>query len=184
MRLYAYIVASDTGYAPNPSNGLCTLAYCKPKIRKKAQKGDYVLGLGKKKCGNRVVYAMRVTETLKHDCYRRDERFKDRWRDYNDPNAKEEIRKSCQVLISDDFVYWRDEGPDVPGSLTFQGRHLPLTFERGQRGHRVNFWDDEVEAFVEWFNGLEESGRLGMPTTSLHKPMPKPSGTGKQRKKC
>ena len=179
-RLYAYIVASDTGYAPNTSNGVCTLAYCKPKIRGKAQKGDYVLGLGKKKCGNRVVYAMRVTETLKHDCYLRDERFEDRWGDYDNLNAKKEIDKSCRVLISDDFVYWGGEGPPVPDNLKFQGRPLPLAFEPVARSHRVNFWDEEVKAFIDWFHG-QKKGCLGISTAMLKA---NATGTGKQGRKC
>ncbi len=86
-----------------------------------------------------------------------------------------------QALISDDFVYWGCKGSDVPDRLTFQGRHLPSTFERGQRGHRVNFWDEEVEAFIKWFDG-QKRGRLGMPTNDL--PSPATKSTGKQGKKC
>lgn len=32
-RLYAYIMTYDTGFAPNPFFGICTLACCKPKMR-------------------------------------------------------------------------------------------------------------------------------------------------------
>src|SRR5712671_5339411 len=34
MRLYSYVVARDFGFAPNPFFGVCTLATCKPDIRK------------------------------------------------------------------------------------------------------------------------------------------------------
>ena len=134
MTLFSYIVEHDTGYAPNPFNGVCTLAYCKYPMRPHVQKDDYVIGVGKKELGNRVVYAMRVTETMEHDCYRRDQRFEDRRGDWSNPNAKKQIAKSSQVLISDDFVYWGGEGPGVPDNLTFQGRHLPLAFEPGAVG--------------------------------------------------
>ena len=59
MTLYSYTIAIDTGFAPNPFNGFCTLACCKPGIRRTAQDGDYVVGIGPKGSGNRVVYAMR-----------------------------------------------------------------------------------------------------------------------------
>lgn len=32
-KLYAYVMTYDTGFAPNPFYGVCTLACCKPKIR-------------------------------------------------------------------------------------------------------------------------------------------------------
>lgn len=40
-RLFSYVVATDSGFAPNPFFGLCTLACCKPKIRKAV--GDRLL---------------------------------------------------------------------------------------------------------------------------------------------
>ena len=32
--VYEYVMTSDSGFAPNPFHGTCTLACCKPKIRK------------------------------------------------------------------------------------------------------------------------------------------------------
>ena len=32
--LFSYVVATDSGFAPNPFFGLCTLACCKPAIRR------------------------------------------------------------------------------------------------------------------------------------------------------
>lgn len=62
MRLFSYIVKSDRGFAPNPFCGYCTLACCKPSIRRVARVGDLVVGLSPKADGNRIVYIMRVTE--------------------------------------------------------------------------------------------------------------------------
>ena len=78
MRLFSYVVARDYGFAPNPFYGYCTLATCKPRIRKAAQTGDWVLGTGSKTHGreNQVVFAMRVTERLTFDEYWNDPRFK------------------------------------------------------------------------------------------------------------
>jgi len=77
MRLFAYIVARDYGFAPNPFLGWCTLATCKPIIRRSASVGDWIAGIGGSNTGvaGRLVYAMRVQEALSFDEYWSDERF-------------------------------------------------------------------------------------------------------------
>lgn len=77
MRLYSYVVARDYGFAPNPFLGICTLATCKPLIRKNAGLGDWIVGTGssKYKLMGHVVFAMKVTETLTYDQYWNDPRF-------------------------------------------------------------------------------------------------------------
>jgi len=74
MRLYSYIVASDTGFSPNPFSGVCTLACCKPGIRRTATVGDWIVGLTPKSDGNRILYCMEVGNLLRYDQYWR--RFK------------------------------------------------------------------------------------------------------------
>ena len=73
-KIYSYVLRYDDGAAPNPFWGTCTLAICKPAIRRKAQVGDWVVGTGSKKArcndgavynlSDRLVYAMKVTEVL------------------------------------------------------------------------------------------------------------------------
>lgn len=78
MKLYSYVIPRDYGFAPNPFHGCCTLATCKPIIRRVAQVGDWIAAFGSKTndtCG-RLVYLMRVGETLTFDEYWDDERFK------------------------------------------------------------------------------------------------------------
>ena len=60
MKLYSYIVTHDTGFSPNPFWGSCTLANCKPGIRRTAEVGDWIVGLSRKVRGNRIVFAMNV----------------------------------------------------------------------------------------------------------------------------
>lgn len=62
MKLYSYVVVHDTGFAPNPFFGYCTLACCKPTIRRTAKVGDWIVGLTPKATGSRIVYFMRVDE--------------------------------------------------------------------------------------------------------------------------
>jgi hypothetical protein len=75
MRLFSYIVANDAGFAPNPFGGYCTLATCKPKIRKYAKEGDWIIGLSPKEEGNKLVYAMQVKIIITSNAYFNDNRF-------------------------------------------------------------------------------------------------------------
>tara|TARA_B100000959_G_scaffold98334_1_gene104037 strand:- start:5816 stop:6442 length:627 start_codon:yes stop_codon:yes gene_type:complete len=79
MDLYSYVVRYDSGFAPNPFYGYCTLATCKPPIRKSAKVGDWIIGSGSAdkriKQGDKLVYAMRVSEILSFNEYFNDPRF-------------------------------------------------------------------------------------------------------------
>lgn len=78
-RLFSYVVRYDSGFAPNPFYGYCTLATCKPLIRKAAQVGDWIVGTGsadkKVQRETRLVHAMRVRETTNFQNYWQDSRF-------------------------------------------------------------------------------------------------------------
>ena len=173
MTLFSYIVRYDDGYAPNPFHGFCTLAYCKYPMRPYVQEGDYVVGLGKKELGNRLVYAMRVTEALEHDRYLQDPRFEERRGDYDNTNAKEEIAEASRVLISDDFAYWGGDGRHLPKSLG------GLILER--QGYKSKANASLIPEFVKWFK-RQKRGCLGIPTSGL--PESATKGKGKQRKGC
>lgn len=96
--LFSYVVATDSGFAPNPFFGLCTLACCKPAIRRavgarllresgyadlrelrSAEPGFvraqnlWVIGLAGASLPDRlrrsVVYVMQVTDVLDHESY-------------------------------------------------------------------------------------------------------------------
>lgn len=95
-----YVVDRDFGFAPNPFHGYCTLATCMPRIRAKAQVGDWVIGMGgsRLKATGRCIYAMRVTETPSFDEY---------WasRTYFD---KRPVRNGSSVMMVGDNIYYRD----------------------------------------------------------------------------
>lgn len=74
MKLYSYCLRYDDGAAPNPFWGICTLVICKPAIRRCANIGDWVVGLGSANSpiGNVsdcVVYAMKVTNKMTMQAY-------------------------------------------------------------------------------------------------------------------
>jgi len=69
MKLYSYCLRFDDGAAPNPFWGVCTLVICKPAIRRKAETGDWIVGLGSANSplgdtSNCVLYAMKVTNKM------------------------------------------------------------------------------------------------------------------------
>lgn len=82
--IYRYIVKHDSGTAPNPSAGWCTLAICKPRVRKAARPGDWVIGFRSRNlAGTRtdfghVLYVMQVAESLSFAEYWHDKRFRSR----------------------------------------------------------------------------------------------------------
>lgn len=100
MKFKTYIVARDYGFAPNPFGGFCTLACCKPRIRKHLNVGDFVFGTGAKqnKMEGKLVFAMNVTEKLTFQQYWNDSRF-----EYKKP-----IMNGSLVQMYGDNIYHRD----------------------------------------------------------------------------
>ena len=96
-RLYAYIVRWDDGFAPNPFQGVCTLACCKYVTRRVAQVGDYIVGLGSKNRGNRLVYAMQISETMTFDEYWRDPRFRAK---------RPDVDAGGEKALGDNIYHW------------------------------------------------------------------------------
>jgi hypothetical protein len=100
--MFAYVVARDYGFAPNPFGGFCTLATCKPDIRRIAQIGDWVIGTGSAQRNRKgyLVYAMKVTESMTFDAYWADPRFQ---------HKKPNLRSSMKLAYGDN-IYHRDGG--------------------------------------------------------------------------
>ncbi len=101
MRLFSYVVARDYGFAPNPFFLECTLATCKPEIRRTGSKGDWIIGTGSSKNSRRgyLVYVMQITETMAFNEYWEDERFQ---------RKKPNLRGSKKQAYGDN-IYFKDE---------------------------------------------------------------------------
>jgi hypothetical protein len=102
VRIYSYVVRYDSGFAPNPFYGYCTLATCKPEIRKAARVDDWVVGSASNdrsvRRGGHLVYGMRVTEAMTFDSYATDARFE----------AKKPFRMGSRKQSFGDNIYFRD----------------------------------------------------------------------------
>lgn len=120
-RLHSYVVRYDSGFAPNPFYGYCTLATCKPDIRKAANRGDWVVGSGSAaqsvQRGGHLVHAMRVTEILSFDEYDADPRFA----------RKKPYRLGSRKQSCGDNVYFRN-----PANNRWQQRDSFHTTEAGE----------------------------------------------------
>ncbi|MGR9209405.1 Nmad2 family putative nucleotide modification protein (plasmid) [Rhizobium leguminosarum] len=179
MAVYIYVVARDFGFAPNPFHGVCTLATCKPVVRRKAKIGDWVIGMGGAKLDavGRCIFAMQVTATMSFDEYWTDPRFRD----------KRPVRNGSRVMMLGDNIYHQEDGdwrqldshhsrpdgsPDLHNVGTDTGTDRVLISEKffyfgssapevpkaildeiqytNLRGHRV-YMDYECEALLNWF---------------------------------
>lgn len=101
-KIYSYVVRYDSGFAPNPFYNYCTLATCKPPIRKSAAVGDWVVGCGSNdrsiRRGGCLVYAMKITETMSFDEYSNDKRFE----------PKKPYRYGSRKQSCGDNIYYRN----------------------------------------------------------------------------
>ncbi len=73
MAIYSYKITRDFGFAPNPFYSMCTLATCKPKIRKHAKVGDWIIGFGSaaknSSLKNKIIYIMKVEKKITFNDY-------------------------------------------------------------------------------------------------------------------
>ena len=183
VRLYSYVVARDYGFAPNPFFGVCTLATCKPQIRKGAKVGDWVVGTGSKRQGRdrHLVFAMRVTETMSFDDYWNDDRYE----------RKKPILAGSRKQAFGDNIYHRDDsgrwlqadshhscsgGQPNENNIHHDtqinrvllsddfvyfggsGPQIAKHFDVCKRGpgHRRNFPDAVARAFCGWLGSLDQ----------------------------
>lgn len=100
-RLFVYPIPRDLGFAPNPFHGYCTLATCKPKLRKSAKVNDWVMGLAasnSKEKKYHCIFFMKVTEKLTFQEYWADPRFE----------LKKPVRNGSKVQVLGDNIYHKD----------------------------------------------------------------------------
>ena len=160
--LYSYVVAADSGVAPNPLGGMCSLVVCKPEIRLHATVGDWVAGTGAGERQGRLVYAMRVTDKMTMGEYYT--RFPDRADalydfTYDPPHQREEGPHGAKdydrdirgkyALLSDHFYYFGKDAPTLP-------EHLRGMVKSG-RGHRSVSNAPYVEPFISWVEHTYEA---------------------------
>ncbi len=98
--LYVFVVDRDFGFAPNPFHGYCTLATCKPGIRKGARIGDWVIGVGGRRlrATGKCIFLMIISEICTFEEYWIDTRFQ----------IKKPVRNGSSVMMVGDNVYHKN----------------------------------------------------------------------------
>jgi hypothetical protein len=101
MKYFSYVISRDYGFAPNPFFSMCTLATCKPDIRKSAQIDDWIFGTGSValNCKSKLIYAMQVTHKITYNEY------------WNNPiyNIKKPVMNGSLVQMYGDNIYYKED---------------------------------------------------------------------------
>ena len=196
--LFSYVVRYDSGFAPNPFHGFCTIATCKPNIRERVQLNDWLVGTGSNdrsiRRGGCLVYAIRVTEILSTEEYWYDKRFEDKkpnlyrswvaasgdniyepnppngWRQLNSYHSRPDGLPSDdhvardtgvqRIIVSDDFVYFGAEGPQLPEKF---GEGAEMNLLRSRRNYQRERRPEVIAAFIIWIRSLGVQGFQGKP---------------------
>ena len=185
MKLYSYVIRIDHGLAPNPFWGYCTLAVCTPNhMGIKARIDDWIIGTSPNYQGNKLVYAMKISEILSFDAYFADARFE---------KKKPDVRSSWRELVGDN-MYYKDQlgkwiqhrtiqhlSPDlqrkdlkhpfvfVAEYFFYFGDHevaIPNEFQEliwKRQGCKYNHDPQIVEGFLKWLKVNFDPGVLGNP---------------------
>jgi hypothetical protein len=172
-QIFRYILRRDSGMAPCISDGLVSLATCKPQIRQRAEVGHWVAGfLPRPYDRGLLAYAGRIAEVLPVGEY--EKRYRGRpdavYRERNDgtferlnPNyhaTPEEQEKdlSGPVLVFDPNACWY---------FGENARHLPEhLIDLGAAGRPIFVkcrTPDRIEALEAWLRGHWEPGVHGTP---------------------
>lgn len=158
-KLFSYVVHHDHGYAPNPSDGICTLAKCKYGSKKKniielAEVGDWIAGTGgadlSKSAGHgKLIYAMKVDDKISLAQFCRSN-IEDRI------DAKHDIEEKGRfALISNHFYYFGRKAIDIS---KIPKKHLHHHFEKSGPGYRCDFSEEFIEDFANWLQATFKSG--------------------------
>jgi hypothetical protein len=174
-KIYRYVLMGDGGMAPNPRDGLLTLATCKPEIRKHAREGDWVMANFPSPRNELVAWAGRIVRCIpvglyfaefpeRHDALHEigpdgePQRIAGRHEWYHQGPEERRKDRSGNVLIFDmkNCWYFGVDGRQIPHGL----EHLVA---RGQ-GHRVNKrTSGDLEQLRDWLHGQAMPGIIREP---------------------
>jgi len=187
MKLYSHVITNDTGLTPNPFHDFCTSALCTPSHRNaRLGEGDWLIGNSRRRDGNHLVYAMRISEVLSMNEYFHDGRFE---------RKKPKPEGTCIEQCGDNIYYrgdddqWKrlpsrfhnnrsdfikDVGNDFAGRPVFVAEHF-YYFGCGRvvipnklaevicGGIGIRDKSGLADYFVEWLENNYRPGVLGTP---------------------
>ncbi len=189
--LFTYSIKYDTGYAPNPFYGVCTLNTCKPQIRREANEGDWVVALKR----DQVICIMKITKKMTmdeywHHCSKRlpnkippqSGRHRDPFRlvgdcqyDFSSDDVKQlkgihdlthmqTDLSGKNALLSKHFVYFGDNGARLPKELLSIAKYANGHWiGEARKSHANNPYRAEFERWAQTLP-CSECAVLGQPT--------------------
>jgi hypothetical protein len=193
MKVQAYCVEHDLGFAPNPFHGVCSLACCAPQIRMHAELGDIIVGRGSARVGrpHHLVYWMEVEEIIDFDRFDAEARFAakipnmggstiQRYGDnmyYRDPETGQFKQRDAFHSDVNGVQSHRDIDADT-GSTTkillgrgftyFGGSGPEIPHELRsmfpRRNRKCHHPPAQQAALLEWLQVAEPRGIVGLPT--------------------
>jgi len=192
-RVYSYVIDHDVGFAPNPFHGVCTLAACKPQIRRTAQIGDYILGTGSVPSGRdgHLIYWMRVGEVLDFNAYWADPRFARKkpqmngslMQQHGDNIYRRDVVTNLWLQVNSFHSRAdggqclantaRDTGSTdrvlIADEFAYWGGAGPRVpnelsdFVHSTQGHRCRYTEDRVRAVLSWIHNLPKPTLMARP---------------------
>lgn len=189
MKLLKYVLTHDSGLAPNPFFGACSLALCTPNhMNARLSVDDWVVGHSTKATGNRLVYAMQLTKVLSMDDYfvqfpeKHPNPYGDveqqhgdnmyfrqggRWRrlpsaEHNSVvSFRQDQGRQVYLAEGEDRFWYFGANNFMPALQGFADR-FPWLIRSGQ-GFAYVRDAERILAFIEWLSSLGQSGVLGKP---------------------
>ncbi|MBX2965916.1 MAG: hypothetical protein KF845_07200 [Cyclobacteriaceae bacterium] len=163
--MYSYILKNDSGAAPNPFWGKCTLTICKPAIRRTAEIGDWIIGTGSKNSklkdgkiydySDSIIYAMKVTgikTLLEYD-------------EFCNMKLKNKIpdwRTKDWRKIMGDCIYDYSKGIDPmmrKGVHTEKNKKRDLSGQRALISNHFYYFGEEARVIPKELKGLIKKGQ-------------------------
>jgi hypothetical protein len=142
MRMFSYKITRDFGFAPNPFHGVCTLATCKPHIRKGASAGDLIVGCGSSEnhLAGHLIYVLRVSGKLP---------FQEYWESARFANKRPNFKSSRDRAYGDNIYHHSESGAWIQerSHHTFPDGSLNLDNLKQDTGSDNVLWGDD---FVYW----------------------------------
>ncbi|WP_407932001.1 Nmad2 family putative nucleotide modification protein [Erythrobacter aurantius] len=184
----SYVMSTDRGSAPNYDGGAVTLAICKPRVRRKGQPGDLLLGFNGSALSSRpnsLRWAGLVAEVMALEDYWEDPRFKTKqpghsntpdniYRSENGttiqvPNSSHDCANmetdlsGRNTLICGKAWHFGDDGPELP---EYFGLHVPMNARRTEPLREIpravwialEAWLDHNDAGLPVATGLQGKG--------------------------
>lgn len=190
MRVFSYVVEHDVGFAPNPFHRICTLAACKPRIRKVAKPGDIIIGTGAREAAGRLIYWAMIDEVITIDQYWNDDRYKNKKVVMNGSKMQQYgdniyyHSKLGEVMHTDSF-HSDINGGESPENkkrdtgttknvliskdflyLGHEAKKIPKDlshFVKKGPSHKSCFAKEDIEEMVRWLRSNNRSGMVGRP---------------------